>query len=95
MNLVKPCLLAALALMTASCASTGKLPGTFVAPRIDCAAYDLPPMAAPSPPPAGSRDVREYQLYAYGWQTYAEAVLGQRVDTAQCLATLKAAGVIR
>jgi len=39
--------------------------------------------------------VREYQLYAYGWQTYAEAVLGQRVDTAQCLATLKAAGVIR
>lgn len=95
MRRVTLCLLVVLLPILTSCASTGSLAGTYVAPRIDCAAFDVPTLATPNPPQIDERDVRIWQLYANGWATYAEAVVGQRADTAQCLATLKAAGVIR
>ena len=95
MSRVKLCLLVVLLPILGSCASTRPLTGVYVAPRIDCAAYDVPPMSLPQPPGLTERDVRVWQLYAHGVVTYAEAVVGQRADTAQCLATLKAAGVIR
>lgn len=95
MSREKLCLLAVLLPILASCASTPKLGGTYVAPRIDCGAYDVPTMAVPNPPQPGERDARVWQLYSNGWATYAESVVGQRADTAQCLATLRLAGVIR
>lgn len=95
MRRVIPFLLCVLVPILSSCASRGKLSGTFIAPRIDCAAFDVPSLPPPTPPSVGERDVRVWQLNVHGWATAYEALLGQRVDTAQCLATLKAAGVIR
>lgn len=95
MNRAKLSLLCVLIPILASCASMKPLAGVYVAPRIDCAAFDVPSMTTPNPPQIGEKDVHVWQLYANGWATYAESVVGQRADTAQCLATLKAAGVIR
>ena len=36
-----------------------------------------------------------WQFYALGWQAFAEHLIGQRVDTAMCLAQLRARGVIK
>jgi hypothetical protein len=36
-----------------------------------------------------------WQFYALGWQAYAEHVLGQRVETAQCMAALREAGIVK
>lgn len=36
-----------------------------------------------------------WQLYAWGWQAYAEDVLMQRVETAHCLQQLREQDVIR
>lgn len=87
-------LLCSLALLTlASCASFGQERVVFVPPRIDCAATDSPRAPLPTIPTADS--IPAWQLYAFGWQAVAEDVLNQRVDTARCLQSLKAKGVIK
>lgn len=90
---LRPFLLCALSLTLASCGLMPKREAIFVPPKVDCAAYDAPKVEAPTQPT--SKALPEWQLYAYGWETYALGVLGQRVDTAQCLATLRASGVIK
>ena len=66
----------------------------FLPPRVDCAANDAPPLAAPELPQMGE-GVPSWQLYAYGWQSYAEGVLMQRVETAKCLSRLREVGIIK
>lgn len=87
-------LLMAALLMLTSCASFRKAPQGYLAPRIDCAAFDAPKAEQPTEPGLKST-VPEWQLYAWGWQAYAEGVLIQRVETAQCMAALREAGVIK
>lgn len=87
-------LLCSLALLTlASCQSFGKERVVFVPPRIDCAATDGP--RAPLPELPTTESIPAWQLYAFGWQSVAEDVLNQRVDTATCLAQLRQQGVIK
>lgn len=66
----------------------------FVPPRVDCAVDDAPRASVPDLPDLQST-VPAWQLYAFGWQAYAEDVLGQRVDTAKCMAKLREIGVIK
>ncbi len=88
-------LLSALALILTSCASLKPQAVVYVPPRIDCAAYDAPQVRTPADPDPQSRDVAVWQINAYGWQAYAEHVLGQRIATAQCLQKLSSEGVIK
>jgi len=91
-RLFLPC---ALALILTSCASLKPQAVVYVPPRIDCAAYDPPQVRPPLDPDPQSRDVAVWQVFAYGWQAYAEHVLGQRVATAQCMNKLRNEGVIK
>jgi len=87
-------LLSVLACLTlASCASFGKERIVYVSPQVDCAALDSPRAYLPTIPTVDS--IPAWQLYAFGWQAVAEDVLNQRVDTANCLLTLKRQGVIK
>lgn len=87
-------LLCSLALLTlASCKSFGTEKIVFVPPRVDCAVNDVPRVAPPGLPAV--QTIPAWQLYAFGWQAVAEDVLNQRVDTANCLLTLKRQGVIK
>lgn len=88
-------LLAALAPMLASCASLRTPPAAYVPPRIDCAATDVPRASKPAEPDLAEKSVVIWQLYAWGWQAYAEDVLLQRVETAACLQQLRKQKVIR
>ena len=88
-------LLCALGLMLSSCASLRNQPSAYVPPPIDCAAFDPPKVATPTEPKPGERDVVLWQLYAYAWQSVAEHIMGQRVETAACLAGLRERGVIK
>lgn len=67
---------------------------TFVAPRIDCAVSDVPRANKPSPP-ALTDGVPAWQLYAYGWQSYAHDLLMQRVETADCLELMRQKGLVK
>lgn len=88
-------LLAMAALLTlTSCASLGKDRAVFVPPKIDCAVFD-PPRVNPPSLPGISDGVPAWQLYAWGWQAYSDDVLNQRVETAQCMAALREAGIIK
>lgn len=92
---VRPFLSCVLALILTSCASFKPAAGVYVPPKIDCAAYDAPQVNPPADPDPQARDVAVWQLNAFGWQSYAEYVLGQRIETAQCLNKLKQEGVIK
>lgn len=85
----------ALCLTLTSCASWRKAEIVYVPPRIDCAAFDPPQIAAPEEPSPAEKHPVPWQLYAWNWQAYAEHVLTQRVETAACLHRLKQQGVIR
>lgn len=89
------CLLSVLALTLASCASFGRAPAAYQPPRIDCEALAVPRVKQPAPPALTDKSLTLWQLYAWGWQAYAEDVLSQRVETAICLNTLKEQGAIR
>lgn len=67
---------------------------TFVPPRVDCAIFDAPTSEVPALPPLkGSK--AEWQLFSYAVMTYAEGLLGQRVDTAQCVAKMREVGLVK
>lgn len=89
------CLLCVLALILTSCASLPKEPPAYLPPKIDCAAYDAPKVKPPTEPALTEKNVLLWQLYAWGWQAYAESVVGQRYDTALCLEGLRRQGVTR
>lgn len=87
--------LAMLALLTlTSCASLRKVEVAYLPPRIDCAAFDAPKAKMPETPSPRAA-LPEWQLHAWGWQAYAEGVLMQRVETARCLADLRAKGIVK
>lgn len=67
----------------------------FVPPPIDCAAYELPKVKAPTEPRPGEKDPAVWQLWGIGWQNVADHILGQRLETARCLHVLKKQGVIK
>lgn len=92
---VRLCLLSALILMLTSCASLRKERIVFVPPQVDCAAFEQPKVATPNDPRTGEKDPAIWQFYALGWQAFAEHLIGQRVETAMCLAQLRARGVIK
>ena len=85
----------ALALTLTSCASLRKDHVTFLPPSVDCAAFDPPKVAAPTDPALTDKDVAVWQLHAWHWQAVAEHLLGQRVETAKCLARLREVGIIK
>lgn len=87
-------LLCALSLTLCSCSLLPKREAVFVPPRLDCGIFEAPTVAMPANPPT-SRDVAEWQLWGFNWQTYAEGVLGQRVDSARCVALLRAQGLVK
>lgn len=89
------CLLSVLALMLTSCASRPTQPTAYVPPRVDCAAFDPPLIQPPVAPHASERHPVPWQVWAWGWQAYAEGVLVQRLETAMCLHQLKQKGVIK
>lgn len=91
-RLFLPCVLT---LTLCSCASLRTPQAVFVPPRIDCAVFDTPKVAPPTEPKLGEKDVALWQFYALGWQAYAEHVLGQRIETAKCMAALRQAEVIK
>lgn len=88
-------LLSALALILASCASLKTPLPAYMPPRIDCAASDVPRVPSPAEPGLTDKSVTLWQLYAWGWQAYAEDVLMQRVETSHCLETLRQQHVIQ
>lgn len=92
---VLPFLLIVLCLTLTSCASRQTQPTAYVPPRVDCAAFDPPLIPAPVAPLAVERHPVPWQVFAWGWQAYAEGVLIQRLATAQCIHKLKQEGVIR
>ena len=63
-------------------------------PPVNCGAYEAPKVQAPSEPALTEKDPAVWQLFAYGWQQVAESILGQRLETARCLHTLKQQGVV-
>ena len=81
--------------MLASCRTVQPQPQEYLAPRIDCAAFEVPRAEKPEQPPLTENSVVIWQLYGWGWQAYAEDVLMQRVETAVCLKRLRDAGIIR
>ena len=83
----------ALALLT-SCASLRKERVVYVAPQIDCAVSDVPRAKIPTLPSLNEGKAA-WQLYAYGWQAYAEDVLMQRVETADCLEQMRQKGLVK
>lgn len=88
-------LLAILALVTlTSCASLRKPQIVFAAPKLDCAIFDAPTSDIPESP-ALSAGVPAWQLFAWSWQAYAEGLLGQRVDSARCVAKLRQEGIVK
>lgn len=89
------CLLCALTLTLTSCASLRQERIVFVPPPVNCGAYEVPKVQAPRHPPLTEKDPAVWQLFAYGWQQVAESILGQRLETARCLHTLKQQGVIK
>ena len=88
-------LLCALALTLTSCASLRKDRIVYQPPRVDCEALAVPRVAKPSEPTLSEKSPVIWQLYAWGWQAFAEDVLMQRVETANCLQTMKKGGAIR
>lgn len=88
-------LLCVLALTLTSCASLRTPQAVFVPPKVDCGIYEPPKVATPTEPKLGEKDVVIWQLYAFAWQSVAEHVLGQRVETAQCMAALREAGIVK
>ena len=81
-------------LMLTSCASFRKVQTVYLPPKVDCAANDAPTAQVPGEP-SMQGSVPAWQLYAWGWQAYAEGVLMQRVETAKCLTVLRQAGIIK
>lgn len=81
-------------LMLTSCASLRKVETVYLPPRIDCAANEGPKAEQPTEPGLKGT-VPEWQLYAWGWQSYAEGVLLQRVETARCMSVMREAGIIK
>lgn len=92
---VRLLLLCVLSLTLASCATLRKPQLVFVPPKVDCGAFEPPKVDTPHDPRPGEKDVALWQFNAIGWQAFAEAVLGQRVETAQCMAALREAGIIK
>lgn len=88
-------LLCVLSLTLCSCATLRKPQVVFVPPKVDCGAFEPPKVDTPREPRPGEKDVALWQFNAIGWAAFAEAVLGQRVETAQCMAALREAGVIK
>lgn len=64
-------------------------------PKVDCGIFESPKANTPTEPKLGEKDVVLWQFYALGWQAYAEHLLGQRVETAQCMAALREAGIVK
>ena len=87
-------LLCVLLPILSSCASLRKEAPAYLPPKIDCAAYDAPRVTPPTEPALTDKNVLLWQIYAWGWQAYAESVVGQRYDTALCLEGLRRQGVI-
>lgn len=88
-------LLCVLSLILSSCASLRKPQAVFIPPKVDCGIFESPKVNTPTEPKLGEKDVALWQFYALGWQAYAEHVLGQRVETAQCMAALREAGIVK
>lgn len=88
-------LLCALSLMLTSCASLRKPQVVFVPPKVDCGIYEPPKVDTPHDPRPGEKDIAVWQFYALGWQAYAEHVLVQRIESAQCMADLRAKGIVK
>ena len=89
------CLLCVLLLTLTSCASLRTAQPAYLPPRVDCAAYDAPRVKPPSESALTDKNVLLWQLYAWGWQAYAESVVGQRYDTALCIEGLRRQGVVK
>ena len=87
--------LSALVLILSSCASLRKERAVFVPPSVDCGIYEPPKVDTPHDPKPGEKDVALWQFYALGWQAYAEHVLMQRLDTAECMAAMREAGIVK
>lgn len=83
------------ALMAALLASCATVRPESLPPKIDCAAYDAPRVKTPAEPPLAEKSLPIWQLYAWAWQSFAEDVMSQRLETAVCLETMKRARVIR
>lgn len=84
-----------LPLMLASCAQPVKEPPPYVVPKLDCAIFDAPLVSLPALPAPTERDPTVLWTAIYGLQTYAEGVLGQRLDSAACVSVFQRAGVVR
>ena len=95
MNRARPFLLCALPAILASCSSLATKPTASLPPRVDCAAFDSPPIATPALPALAEKDPTILWMAILGWESYAEGLIGQRYDTAKCLAVMQKAGVIR
>lgn len=91
----RPFLLCVLALTLTSCASLRSPQVVFVPPSVNCGAYEAPKVNAPSEPRPGEKDPAIWQLWGYSWQAVAEHILTQRVETARCLADLRAKGIVK
>ena len=91
----RPYLLCALALMLTSCASLRKPEIAFAPVKIDCGIFDSPKVSPPADPPLSAKDVAVWQLWGIGWQAVAEHLLDQRVESAQCVAKLREAGIFK
>ena len=88
-------LLCVLTLTLTSCASLGRERVVFVPPEVNCGAYEVPKVNPPGDPPLTAKDPAVWQLWGIGWQAVAEHILGQRIETARCLQSLKAKGIIK
>lgn len=85
----------ALALMLTSCASLMKPQVVFVPPVVNCGIFESPKVESPLAPRLGEKDVVVWQFYAIGWQALAEHLFSQRVDSARCVAKLRAEGMVK
>ena len=95
MTALSKCLLFALCLTMASCASTPRNASAYLPPRIDCAELDPPRKTWPVEPQPYDKTLISWQLYAYALGDYAESLLEQRIATAACMAQNRKAGNIR
>lgn len=88
-------LLCVLLPMLASCASLRRDRVVFVPPEVNCGAYEVPKVNPPADLELGEKDVARWQLWGLGWQAVAEHILGQRVETANCIEQLRQQGIVK
>ena len=93
--LARPYLLCVLILILCSLSSCKTVEPVFIAPKVDCAAFEPPKVQPPSDPSPSEKDPAIWQLFAYAWQSVAGHIMEQRIETAKCLRQLKQQGIVK